>query len=106
MILILACLGALALAYLVVSPKVQFPLLFDAGLCVIALTMILGAEKVETTGALPVGVGLALSLGFGLLLASAYRQKRKRTKEAQRGEPTEISGQVMSKIHGGKHADR
>lgn len=102
MILVFASLGALALAWIVATPKVQFPLLFDSGLCVIALSMLVWADKVDEQGALPTGATISICIGFGLLLASAYRQKKKRQETLRKGPPVVLEGKLLSKIQGGK----
>ncbi len=103
MILFFACLGALALAYLVITPKVKFPLLFDSGLCLISLSMLVWADKVEGQGTLPTGATVCICIGFGLLLASAYRQKKQRQRTLRKGPPVVLEGALLSKIQGGKH---
>ncbi len=101
MILFFACLGALSLAWIVATPKIQNPLLFDAGLCVISLSVVLWADQSEQTP-LPTGATVMICIGFCLLIASAYRQKKKRREALRKGPPVVLEGQALSKIHGGK----
>lgn len=89
------------LVWLVVTPRVKFPLLFDLGLALITLgTVVLadGAlhEELNHGGALLFGGGLAV------LLASYARQTHKYNREHRYGKPREIDGRDLGNIPGGK----
>lgn len=102
MIFVLACLGALALAFLVATVKVNFPLLFDAGIAALALSLIVWAAGVERGDLVPSGAVVLWITGGALMGASAFRQMRRRIKALRIGDPKEIDGRHFTRITGGK----
>lgn len=102
MIFFFACAGALGLAYIVATSKINFPLLFDSGLVSICLALPLWAHGVESGDLMPKNAALMFCLGFILLAASTLRQRKIRKDSLRNGEPKEIDGRHMGKIQGGK----
>ena len=89
------------LAWLVMTRRVTFPLLFDVGLASIALGVIVLADG-AVRDTLSRGGAFMFCIGTILLLFSYVKQTRKYERKHKYGEPRELDGRHMHNIPGGK----
>jgi len=98
---LLAGLVVLGLVWLVVTPRVKLPLLFDAGLVAVTFgTIALADGAMQDT--ISRGGSLMIGAGIMLLVASYVRQVRKYNRKHRCGNPREIDGRELRNIPGGK----
>lgn len=90
------------LVWLIATYKVNFPLLFDCGLAVITLGVIVWADGAITKSETLNAGGAAVLAGLLLLFASFIRERKKQRKELRRGNPRELDGRHIQNITGGK----
>lgn len=99
---VLASSAAVALIWLVTTRRITFPLLFDTGLSLMVLGLIVIADSVALRESITAaGTGL-FTAGLVMLLASYARQTRKYNREHRYSNPRKIDERDLGNIPGGK----
>ncbi len=104
MIFFLTCLVALGLLSLVTTSKIRFPILFDAGMTVVALGAIVWADGAEKGILMRDSAALMFASGIGLMTGAYIRHRlglRKRRAHSRSGP---FAATRLGDITGGKRS--
>ncbi len=103
MIFFFTCLAALGLLSLVTTSKISFPILFDAGMTMVALGAIVWADGAERGILMRDSAALMLASGMGLMTGAYIRHKlRLRKKRSSSSRP--FPATRLGDITGGKRS--
>ena len=91
---------AAVLVGLILTKRIDFPLMLDTGMALMAVGAVLMAEAMasEADGRRMAWRAIVMLFGGLLIYASTRREKKKRA----RSEPHDLTNEAMQRVHGGK----